>query len=70
MNSASAISTTRPPVSRLEARIASTTRDNGTPKLRSFTGSTTTLYWRTKPPMLATSATPCAFARPKRAAPS
>ena len=57
---------TRPPTSRLEARIAAITRASGTPKPRSFTGSTTTLYCRTKPPTLATSATPSALARPKR----
>ncbi len=58
MYSVSAISITRPPTSRLLAAITSETREIGMSNSRRRTGSTVTEYWRTKPPTLATSATP------------
>jgi hypothetical protein len=42
MYSVSAISTTRPPTSRLESRMTCATFISGTPYARSFTGSTVT----------------------------
>ena len=66
MNSVSASSTTRPPTSMLDLadRIANLRQRDvvGAEPAR----STTTAYWRTKPPTLATSATPSALATAKR----
>ena len=63
MNSVSAISISRPLVSRLAPRIALWTCESVTPKARSFSGSTSTWYWRTKPPTEATSETPSRLIR-------
>ena len=57
MYSASASSSTEPPVSWFALRIALTTFSWVMLKARSFCGSTTTWYWRTMPPRDATSAT-------------
>ena len=58
MYSASPISMTDPPVSWLPSCIACFRSASVTPKARSLSGSTTTWYWRTMPPIVATSATP------------
>ncbi len=63
-NSNSASSSVRPPTSMLLERIASRTFVSGMPKLRRRCGSTRTSYCLTKPPTLAISATPSAFAKP------
>ena len=52
------ISRTRAPMSMLWDPIASTTRVTGMSKARSRSGLTSTWYWRSKPPRLATSETP------------
>src|SRR6266478_1516382 len=51
-------SMTFPPTFRLLRKTASTTADRGSLKARRRFGSTSIWYWRTSPPMLATSATP------------
>ena len=51
-------SMTLPPTFRLLRMTASTTADSGSLKARRRLGSTSIWYWRTSPPMLATSATP------------
>ena len=57
MYSASASSTTEPPEDWLALRSASITMPCVTPSWRMRSGSSTTWYCRTMPPMLATSAT-------------
>jgi hypothetical protein len=57
MYSASAISTTEPPEAWLPSRSASMTMACVTPSPRMRSGSSTTWYCLTMPPMLATSAT-------------
>src|SRR5574338_712807 len=66
MNSFADSSTTSPPTSALDLRIASSTMPIGTPYARSLAGSTVTWYCLTNPPMLATSATPGTEASPYR----
>ena len=56
----------RPPTSMLLSRIASRIFESGMPSACRRRGSMTTLYCLTKPPTLATSATPSALASPKR----
>ena len=58
MYSASPISMTEPPASWLPDWIARFTMASVMPKARSLSGSTTTWYCRTMPPIVATSATP------------
>ena len=57
MYSASAISTTEPPAAWFAFCSASTTAACVMPRARMRSGSSITWYWRTMPPMLATSAT-------------
>ncbi len=57
MYSASPSSITEPPLSRLAFWIALTTRPCGMPYARRRSGSSTIWYWRTMPPIVATSAT-------------
>ncbi len=57
MYSASASSTTEPPAAVLAFCSASITVACVMPSARIRSGSSTTWYWRTMPPMLATSAT-------------
>ncbi|MNJ61792.1 hypothetical protein D3C77_575980 [compost metagenome] len=57
MYSVSASSSTAPPVSWLARPMASVTCAWVTPRLAIFSGSSSTWYWRTMPPMVATSAT-------------
>ena len=57
MYSVSAISTTDPPEDWFAFCSASTTMPWVMPSVRIRSGSSTTWYWRTMPPMLATSAT-------------
>ena len=58
MYSASPISMTEPPVSWLPSLDRLLELRSVMPKARSLSGSTTTWYWRTMPPIVATSATP------------
>ena len=58
MYSASPISITEPPASWFPDWIACWIVRSAMPKARILSGSTTTWYWRTMPPIVATSATP------------
>jgi hypothetical protein len=57
-------SVVRAPMSRFEFCTAAKISSSDTPAARAASGSTSTWYSRTKPPMAATSEMPCAARRP------